>query len=305
MNESIDIDRSVLGAESARKASPGAMLRTARESAGMHAEALAVSLKVPVSKIHAMEADDYDVLPDAVFARALASSICRSLKMDPAPILELMPLSKVPKLEPDESRGKASFKDGTEKSMTGPVVAVFLRPVFLVVMTLLVGSALLAFLPDFSVEALKSSVGLQESSLVNGPVSPKAPVSSESETSALAGILPAPLVVASAVAVTDAAVPGGHTEPALLPQSDGASHPDGRLLVIRARNESWVQVKDATGAFTLQRIIVSGETVVVQGKPPFSVVIGKADATEVFIQGKPFDLTAVSRENVARFEVKP
>jgi len=35
------------------------------------------------------------------------------------------------------------------------------------------------------------------------------------------------------------------------------------------------------------------------------VVIGKADATEVFVRGKPFDLAPVTRENVARFEVKP
>jgi len=34
------------------------------------------------------------------------------------------------------------------------------------------------------------------------------------------------------------------------------------------------------------------------------VVIGRADATEVFVRGKPFDLAAVSRDNVARFEVK-
>ena len=55
----------------------------------------------------------------------------------------------------------------------------------------------------------------------------------------------------------------------------------------------------------MQRIVAAGETVVAEGKPPLSVVIGKADATEVFVRGKPFDLAPVTRENVARFEVKP
>ena len=54
----------------------------------------------------------------------------------------------------------------------------------------------------------------------------------------------------------------------------------------------------------LQRNLAAGESVSVAGQMPFAVVIGRADATEVFVRGKPFDLTTVSRENVARFEVK-
>ncbi|MNY56065.1 hypothetical protein D3C86_1921060 [compost metagenome] len=54
----------------------------------------------------------------------------------------------------------------------------------------------------------------------------------------------------------------------------------------------------------LQRNLAAAETVSVSGAVPMSVVIGRADVTEVFVRGKPFDLAAVSRENVARFEVK-
>ena len=38
-------------------------------------------------KLEALEDDRYDQLPDAVFARALASSVCRTLKVDPQPVL--------------------------------------------------------------------------------------------------------------------------------------------------------------------------------------------------------------------------
>ena len=44
------------------QASPGEMLRAARQAAGVHIEALAVSLKVPISKLEALEADDFDAL---------------------------------------------------------------------------------------------------------------------------------------------------------------------------------------------------------------------------------------------------
>jgi hypothetical protein len=71
----------------AEEASAGLLLRRAREAAGLHVAALAVSLKVPVRKLEALEDDRYDLLPDAVFARALASSVCRTLKIDPQPVL--------------------------------------------------------------------------------------------------------------------------------------------------------------------------------------------------------------------------
>ena len=54
----------------------------------LQVETLAVALKVPVRKLEALEADQFDKLPDAVFVRALAASICRNLRVDPAPILE-------------------------------------------------------------------------------------------------------------------------------------------------------------------------------------------------------------------------
>ena len=83
-------------AESAQEAmdaakSAGQLLREAREAQGLHVAALAVALKVPVKKLEALEADRLEELPDAVFVRALASSVCRALKIDPAPILEKLP----------------------------------------------------------------------------------------------------------------------------------------------------------------------------------------------------------------------
>jgi cytoskeleton protein RodZ len=52
----------------------GAMLRKARMAAGLHVAALAVSMKVPVKKLEALESDRLDLLPDVAFVRALASS---------------------------------------------------------------------------------------------------------------------------------------------------------------------------------------------------------------------------------------
>lgn len=69
----------------------GALLRQAREQAGVHVAALAVALKVPVRQLEALEQGRFDLLPDHTFARALAGSVCRQLKIDPTPILAALP----------------------------------------------------------------------------------------------------------------------------------------------------------------------------------------------------------------------
>lgn len=81
--------------------SAGALLRQYREAKGLHISILAASLKVPMSKLDALEANRLDELPDLVFARALAMSICRYLHQDPAPVLGLMPGQEMmPAVEP-------------------------------------------------------------------------------------------------------------------------------------------------------------------------------------------------------------
>ena len=51
----------------------------------------AAAIKVTPKKLELLEADRFDALPDATFTRALAQTVCRALKIDPAPILKLLP----------------------------------------------------------------------------------------------------------------------------------------------------------------------------------------------------------------------
>ncbi|MDB5966089.1 MAG: hypothetical protein JWQ72_2589, partial [Polaromonas sp.] len=85
-------------ADAVQTPSAGSLLRRAREAAGLHIAALALALKVPVKKLEALEADRYDELSDAVFVRALAASVCRNLKIDPAPVLQRLPATATPRL---------------------------------------------------------------------------------------------------------------------------------------------------------------------------------------------------------------
>ncbi|MGL6203014.1 MAG: RodZ domain-containing protein [Giesbergeria sp.] len=281
------------------------MLRAAREATGMHIEALAVSLKVPVSKLRALEADDFQLLPDTVFARALAGSVCRALKMDPTPVLALMPAGQAPRLEPQAPDVNTAFRDGTEPSRVGPALSFLTRPVFLVVALLLAGAGILAFFPGVVGELV--SMGERVTALA----SPTEPAPAEpSKESLPVMVTPAPSKPTAPESVVEPASPAQSTasvaQAAPVADAPNKATVEGEaLLALRAKSASWIQVRDASGATTLQRLVAAGETVVAEGKPPLSVVIGKADATEVFVRGKPMDLAPLTRENVARFEVKP
>ena len=291
----------------------GGMLKEARQASGMHIAALAVALKVPVNKLEALEADNYSVLPDTVFVRALASSVCRTLKVDAAPILALLPQSHSPRLAADSAGLNAPVKGRTVKS-SAPYTASSSfgsstsRSVTVVVLALLAGALLLVYFPRQSDSASDSAASASteqrpvasegaasEAGLVVEPAANQAPVDPIQGTTQIAAPLSAS--VAPLVAEPTSGPVASASAPANLVPSTG-------ILLLRARSESWVQVRDSAGAVVLQRNLVPAESVSVSGALPLSVVIGRADVTEVFVRGKPLELASVSRENVARFEVK-
>ncbi|MFN7857847.1 MAG: RodZ domain-containing protein [Acidovorax sp.] len=295
----------------------GSLLREARQASGLHIAALAVALKVPVSKLEALEADDHASLPDTVFVRALASSVCRTLKVEPSAVLALLPQSKSPRLEPYSSGLNAPVKgSGVRSGGAGSSAASAPRSLMWVVAVLLIGALAVWYLPRASLPETGSlSQTPAASSIEDGPdpalVSPPAATSetpgwSQSQPAAAPSPVSAPAVTPSG--------PGGTAAPAVRSAEPVASASDtsvvvpgvgsGDPLVLRASSESWVQVRDSAGASVLQRKLSAGETVSVGGSMPLAVVVGRADVIEVFVRGKPFDLLSVSRDNVARFEVK-
>ena len=72
----------------------------------------------------------------------------------------------------------------------------------------------------------------------------------------------------------------------------------------KAKGDSWIQVTDARGGVQLRKLLAAGESAGASGPLPLVVTVGSVSATEVQVRGKPFDLAPVSRDNVARFEVK-
>lgn len=286
-------------------ASRPVLLRAARESAGLHIAALAAALKVPVRKLEALEAGRYSELPDLTFARALASSACRHLKVDPAPILEQIPQGRIPELGGSRHAINAPFQPAHDPAPINPL-SWLSRPALLAAIVLLLGALVIVFLPRVEeptqVEAGNVVTPLEQ------PVEPVAAVEPvPAQEPASTGAAATPTTEGATPAASPAPVSAAPTSPGVVASeapAAAASAAPGTLLTIAATGESWVEVVNGSGSVVIQRVLQAGDAVDFSSAPPYTVVLGRAEAAQVTVRGKPFDVARYARNNVARFEVK-
>lgn len=268
----------------------GALLRKAREAQGLHVAALATMLKIPPRKLEALERDRYDELPDAAFTRALAKSACRALKVDPAPVLALLPRPDADMLEHVSSGLNMPFRDrqgGPELSVEGIVRS----PAFWFVLVLVVAALAVYFWPAGALQL----PGTASTSSATDPVMP--PAAAEPSVPDVAAPEPAAAPVTESVAPVVTALPTAAEAPA-------AAAAESNRLSLTVTEESWIQVIDANGKTLLSRKVREGENVDVDGDVPLRVTVGNATATTVLFRGVPVDLSAGTRNNVARLELR-
>ena len=294
----------------------GDLLREAREAHGLHIEMVAAALKVPPQKLIALEADDIASLPDPVFARALASSVCRALRIDPVPVLAKLPSTKHTPLAAADRTLKSNIVSSTPRWSGGRSSGQPSRTLLAVVLLLLLGAGALFWLPQSVFDQIGASVSRLTSrsepdagstseapaagsaSGTPGVVAENVPVQAVAPSGPAAG---APAAVANAN-TTAAVAPAAPAAPAAAPPAAAAS--SSQQLVFVAREECWITVTEAGGKQLLRRSLQAGETVGLSGALPLSVVVGRASAVDVQVRGKPYDLKPLTRGGgVARFEV--
>jgi cytoskeleton protein RodZ len=83
----------------------GGLLRQYREDQGFKLDVVAQALRVAPAKLEALESNRLEVLPDAMYARALTLALCRHLRADAAPVLALLPIQDVSGLASKNERG--------------------------------------------------------------------------------------------------------------------------------------------------------------------------------------------------------
>lgn len=285
--------------DAAGQMSAGSMLRRAREEAGLHIGALAVSLKVPVQKLEALEADRLDLLPDTVFARALASTVCRILKIDATPVLAAFPQTRAQRDQQERLTRQPAFRPSGH-SMQKSLVEKLSRPLILLGLAFAIGALGLMFFPAIQqlVEDIRKGTESSGAPAAQPPIA-QTPVaintSAEAPTTAVgsgAAASPAVTAVVSAAAASESV----QTSTLIVVEPT-------EILILNARGNSWVEVMDAKRAVVLRKTMLSGETQNLGGSLPMSVILGRANLLDVQVRGQALDLAPLTKDNVARFEV--
>lgn len=286
--------------------SPGEILRTAREGQGLHIAALAAAIKVAPRKLDALEHDRWDELPDATFVRALAQTVCRTLKIDPVPVLALLPPAGGIKLEPVRGGLNAPFHDRPGRDEPGLALGA-IRPMAVAASVLMLAAVALVLVPD----------SYWAGSIFRSAPAPAAAASAASASAPTAATA-AQAASAASAAVADMAASGAAAAAGLFPPSDAvpamaavtavaADRPastGASLLLVRTTGVSWVQALDASGRVLVSRMVQAGEQLDLDGRAPIRLTVGNAAATRLVFRGQPFDLLPSTRDNVARVELK-
>ena len=280
----------------AQELSAGQMLRQARVAHGLHIDVVAAALKVPTQKLAALESDNIDALPDPVFARALAASVCRALRIDPTPVLEKLPgAPRAALADADRSMSGNIRHQAQRNSVRAGMTGRPSRPLLAVVGLLLVGALVLFFLPQSATE----QIGAAWSRMTGGDSSASADGVRGADGTVVEATQPLP----APAPVPVAEAPPAPAEPPPPPPAPVSAD----LLVFVARGEAWIRVAGAGGKTVFERTLKEGETgTVAQAELPLAVTVGRAAVVDVKLRGQPFDLTPLARTGgVARFEVKP
>lgn len=292
--------------------SAGRLLREAREARGLHIGALASAIKVAPRKLELLEADRFDQLLDPTFARALAQTVCRTLKIDAAPVLALLPRPNVSRLGEAGRDLNAPFHEPAGQLADGDW-SVFGRPAIWGPLLLLVIAAGVYFMPRNWLEngparrifqgdpearagaARTATIVTERPLAASGPAAADAtlPPAAPASASAMAFEAPASAVVSTPPASGDA-----------MAAKEDAATPPAKLLRVRVTAPSWVGVIDVRGQSLVSRTIQPGEAVELDGTPPLKVRIGNAAATELVFRGQPLDLAPFTRDNLVRLELK-
>jgi cytoskeleton protein RodZ len=247
----------------------------------------------------------------------LASSVCRILKIDSVPVLDRLPPNSIHRLKYSGSGAGTVFRPLPEITGQSAWKKIPL-PVLLSGLALLLGALALVFIPALKQDGALVDVGnlslspAVELAISDESVTPLQPTLQAGDSSAIQGVDPEGLPLSgpinAVVSMPDgtlvAAPPSKSASSAALAADSALPVPGVGQVTFRASAQSWVKVTDANGAVVLRRTLAPGDVAEASGELPLAAVVGRADATQVQVHGKAFDLSAVSRDNVARFEVK-
>ena len=291
-------------------ASAGALLRAARETAGLTVDAVAQQLKLAPRQVKAIEDGDFTRLPGRTFVRGFVRNYARLVRLDPETVLGALPAAAptlgTPALQPTApSIGELPTAEHGKSGWTRWAIP-------LTLVAIIAAAALYEFMrpaADVRRSAAKDTPAATEPALSKGqaPEIIGTPLPNPVATAAPPAVSPATREPAAALLVAPTpAVPSRvvETAPDARPAATPAVPPTDAALTLAFRDFSWTEVKDRNGNVLLSRMNPGGTTQAIAGAPPLEIVIGNAVDVTLTWKGKRVDLLPHTRQNVARLTLQ-
>ncbi|RLA36021.1 MAG: hypothetical protein DRR03_04805 [Gammaproteobacteria bacterium] len=282
---------------------PGSRLGKARVAANMTVEEVAASLNLTLGVVQALERDATDELPAPVFVRGYIMNFARLVGLNSDELIKQYEQVRAPEV-PLELRPRPAA--ATPRIRRG----LSLRTIVVVLLVVGAGLASLWWAQGGRLE-IGDLTRIGESTLAPVPATP-----------VLAPMMPVPEPVPDVMPnASDPALVGSGPSAgsSVAEDSDTASNPasvveevvpvepapppapTGHRLKLRLSNDVWVEVVDTDGTRLVFDMLRGGTTREVTGEGPFLVLLGKARAVAVELNGRSVDHAAYERKGIARF----
>ncbi|HQN65358.1 MAG TPA: DUF4115 domain-containing protein [Methylophilus sp.] len=293
----------------------GGALRTHREKQGLSLQTVAGRLRLSVKQIEALEADNFEALPEPTIVRGFIRNYAKQLGIAVDPLLDAYNVL-VPNKALQSFTLEAVPYAGSSKQYKKPKMKSWMPFLFL---ALLVSSAWLFYesyvqkpnpvaptahnlpVPEPMPEAALPSAERQVEMPATTTEVPLSPAGTALPTQDVATetAANAPVAVTTETPVTQPMAPAA-SEPAPV------AAPTSKLsrLEFSATQETWISVTDASGKEIYNRTLFAGNRDTLEAAPPLSVVVGNANGTSLSINGAETNLGPYTKVNVARIKVE-
>jgi len=299
----------------------GRTLRETRQHLGLSVADVANQIKFAPRQIEALEADDFQHLPEAAFLRGFIRSYAKILQLDAHALLAALPQTKTASGELVPDSVGVPFP-GAQSLLRQNQVWLGAAGLLAVIAT---GFALWNFmspLKQSKVIQVETPIALpEEVQIIPAPSVPGAretapPVTNKTkERSTVAMAQSAVPATKTQAAATETQIPA--TKPAskpVAPAPEKSAKPEDKSVIaspdqaeksatqpgvsspitqlrLEFGEESWTEIKDRDGKILSSQVNPPGSELIVNGRAPFSMLIGHGLSVRLYRQGKPVDLT--------------
>jgi cytoskeleton protein RodZ len=270
---------------------PGALLKAARERAGISVDEMAKALYLTRSKLRFLEADDYDNLQSQVFIKGYLRKYAPMVGLDGEKLVELFQTLHDQMHADDDELNEGDVPNTLVPKFVVPAALFGLAALGLVTIFVFSGgndNHAVAVTPASVVDAglveqvaanASDNVRTQSNNLDRelavearelSTVGPEDTSANRNQGPAISTTTPATLTT------------GPDTKPQFGDDSPEPKFNDSPELRFAFSEDCWVEVRDNDDTILYSDIAKAGESFELQGEPPFSISMGNAEAVTLY-----------------------